>query len=134
MAKKDVFSPIRCFGRMAECFGRSSSAEIDRSFGRSFGFGRTLSHTFISNLPKFHAWCHKFGKLAQKVLDIWQHVLYFMSLAWTHKVSYNVQQKLYECPFMNNSTQIHFGCNSGNNKEKEKHKELQLSNIGTIGK
>ena len=60
--------------------------------------------TNIPNLPKFHAWCHKFGKLAQKVLDIWQHVLYFMSLAWTHKVSYNVQQKLYECPFMNNST------------------------------
>ena len=42
LAKNDVFSPIRCFGRVAECFGRSSSAEIDRSFGQSFGFGRTL--------------------------------------------------------------------------------------------
>ena len=40
--KIDVFWPIRWFGRLDRSFGRSSSAEIHRSFGRSFGFGRTL--------------------------------------------------------------------------------------------
>ena len=34
--------PIRRFGGLTEWFGRTDSAEIGRSFGRSFGFGRTL--------------------------------------------------------------------------------------------
>ena len=40
--KIGVFWPIRWFGNLDRSFGRSSSAEIHRSFGRSFGFGRTL--------------------------------------------------------------------------------------------
>ena len=36
------FLVIRRFGNLDRSFGRTDSAEIDRSFGRSFGFGRTL--------------------------------------------------------------------------------------------
>ena len=48
--KIDVFWPIRWFGRLGRSFGRSSSAEIHRSFGRSFGFGRTLEIFFTSKI------------------------------------------------------------------------------------
>ena len=44
--KIDVFWPIRWFGRLDRSFGRSSSAENHRSFGRSFGFGRTLETSY----------------------------------------------------------------------------------------
>ena len=48
--KNDVFSPIRCFGSLHRSFGRTDSAKNGRSFGRSFGFGRTLLGTKISKL------------------------------------------------------------------------------------
>ena len=42
MAKNDVFRRFGRFGNLHRSFGRTDSAEIGRSFGRSFGFGRTL--------------------------------------------------------------------------------------------
>ena len=41
--KITFFSPIRWFGNLPRSFGRTTSAGNDRSFGRSFGFGRSLS-------------------------------------------------------------------------------------------
>ena len=47
MAKNDVFRRFGRFGNLHRSFGRTDSAEIGRSFGRSFGFGRTLAKNDI---------------------------------------------------------------------------------------
>ena len=45
IGKNAVVLLIRWFGRFHRSFGRTVSAVFDRSFGRSFGFGRTLKVT-----------------------------------------------------------------------------------------
>ena len=72
ISSKWRFLPFRYFGRLTERFGRTISANFDRSYGRNFGFGRTLQTTDSKSIFGDSTWLSRFQ------VDFWL----FLAIFW----------------------------------------------------